>query len=180
LTASTPVIIIGMVFGLVSFTEAGKFKIFTVFLIPLYSKIKKDQILDHFTRGQIYQYIKRNPGETYSTIKKELDLKNGTLTHHLKIMEKGGLIHSARNGLFRHFYPKEMPIPKTIFRLNHAQQDIVWVVKGDPGINQVVLAERIGLTPATVDYHLGFLIDADIIHTKKKGNSKRCYLKSAD
>ena len=45
--------------GLFALTETGKYKLFTLLplLIPMYTRIQKEDVLDQFVRGQIYGYI---------------------------------------------------------------------------------------------------------------------------
>jgi predicted transcriptional regulator len=40
----------------------------------------------------------------YSSIKEELQISNGTLSYHLKMMEKENFIKSERDGLYKRFY----------------------------------------------------------------------------
>ena len=133
-------------------TDAGMYKLAGLFVVPLYSRIRKDKVLDKFTRGQIYHHIKYNPGETYNSIKKDLGLSNGGLTYHLRVLERAGLIHSKRNGTFRHFYPKEMPLPDEVFRLSPIQKAVIEMIKEQPGITQVKLTEETGLTAADLTF----------------------------
>lgn len=174
--ATTPIfLIITMLIGL-AMTDIGKTKLVALFLLPLYSKLKKDSLLDQFTRGEIHHYIKVNPGDTYTDIKKGLGLNNGTLTHHIQILQHNGLVHSKRNGMFRHYYQIEVPLPKVIFRLNKAQKDIIEMVRLNPGISQSKLSEGIGITVSTVNYHLQHLSDADLVKIKKAGTKTKCYI----
>jgi chitodextrinase len=78
---ATLAISVVLLVGFVAFfggTEAGLLMLMPLLLL-LYSKIKKEQILDNYTRGQIHGYIIANPGDHYSSIKNALDLNNGTL-----------------------------------------------------------------------------------------------------
>jgi len=68
-------------------------------IVPLYSKIKREKVLDHFIRGQIFGYIMANPGEHYNSIKQALDMTNGSLAHHLRTLERERFVKSKRFGL---------------------------------------------------------------------------------
>ena len=43
--------------GAVGATEAGRYGLMRVFFLPLYTRVSKDEVLDHFNRGRIYGYI---------------------------------------------------------------------------------------------------------------------------
>ncbi|MDI6856629.1 MAG: CARDB domain-containing protein, partial [Candidatus Thermoplasmatota archaeon] len=83
-------------------TEVGKYSLFS-FFAPLYIK-RKYAALDQFTRGRIYNYIELNPGAHYNSIRSSLNLGNGTLSYHLKILEKESYIRTETEGMYRRFY----------------------------------------------------------------------------
>jgi predicted transcriptional regulator len=79
---------VGIAFAGIANTEAGKYWFLKFLILPLYVKLSKKDVLDHFIRGQIYGYLVVHPGDNYTTIKQNLDLTNGTLTYHLDVLER--------------------------------------------------------------------------------------------
>jgi hypothetical protein len=67
---------------------------FKFLVIPLYTKIRREEVLDHFTRGRIYGMIESSPGVHYTLIKKKVGVGNGTLTYHLSTLEREGFIRA--------------------------------------------------------------------------------------
>lgn len=161
-------------------TEYGKYWFLGLLFLPLYTKIKKDDVLDHFVRGQVYGYIKANPGEHYNSIKKALSLKNGTLVYHLKTLEREEFIKSVADGRFKRFYPKEMKVPEPseelVLRMNHIQHEILKIIKECPGISQKEIAARIGLSTPTVHYHINIMMSARVISVKRAGRETQCFV----
>lgn len=166
--------------GLFALTETGKYKLFAFLplLIPLYTRIQKEDVLDQFVRGQIYGYIKTNPGVHYNQIRRDIDVKNGTLSYHLRVLEKTELIKSRREGMrYRAFYPKHMNFPKEQrFRLTDLQIEIINVIKKHPGVNQKDIAKTLQKKPQTINYNIKILNQAEIIVVKRKGRKTGCYL----
>ena len=157
-------------------SENVKWGLLMVF-IPLYSKIKREQVLDHFVRGQIYGYVLANPGEHYNAIKVALNLTNGSLAHHLKTLERERFIKSKRFGLYRRFYPMNMKIPEDgFFTPNEIQKTIVELIRTTPAITQKEIAERLGLTPPTVNYHVGILSEHGAIRVERAGRKTHCFV----
>ncbi len=157
-------------------SENLKWALLMVF-IPLYSKIKREQVLDHFVRGQIYGYVLANPGEHYNAIKVALNLTNGSLAHHLKTLEREQFLKSKRFGLYRRFYPMHMRIPEDgFFAPNEIQKTIVDLIRDQPGITQKEIAERLGLTPPTVNYHVGILAEHKQIRVDRAGRKTHCFV----
>lgn len=88
-------------------TEIVRYKFLTLLFIPLYTRIKKEEVLDHFVRGQIYGVIKSKPGIHYSEIMRQIGIGNGTLSYHLHMLEKQGFIKSINDGRLKHFIQLE-------------------------------------------------------------------------
>jgi DNA-binding MarR family transcriptional regulator len=165
--------------GLLAFTESGKYKLLVLFslLLPLYTRIQKEDVLDQFVRGQIYGFIKTNPGAHYNQIRRQIGVKNGTLSYHLGVLEKTELIKSRREGLkYRAFYPTGMNFPKEErFRLTDLQIRIIASITNHPGMTQKEIAALLSLKPQTVNYNIKVLDQAGLIDVEKKGRKTICY-----
>lgn len=145
-------------------------------------RIKREKILDNFIRGQIYGYIKANPGDHYNSIKEKLDLKNGTFAYHLRILEKEKYIKATNDGLYKRFYPFEMKIPKfkgpeyVEIQLSRFQDSLVELIRTKPGITQKELAKLVGASPQVVNYHIGLMGSFSIVKLEREGNKTRCFV----
>jgi predicted transcriptional regulator len=160
---------------LMAWNENFKLGVFMLF-VPLYTKIKREKILDHFVRGKIYGYILANPGEHYNAIRQVLGLTNGSLAHHLRTLEREGFIKSKRFGIYRRFYPMNMQIPTERFEINEIQTTILGIIKQKPGISQKEIASDVNLTPPTINYHIGILNHEGLVHVARNGRRTECYL----
>jgi PKD repeat protein len=158
-------------------TEAGRYR-FLGFLVPLYTKLKKEEILDHFTRGEIYGYIMANPGDHYNSIKKALKLSDGSFAHHIHVLEREGIVKSVRDGTHRRFYPRDMRILDNGGSLKKSQLLIIDKIRETPGISQKDIASLLGVSSATINYHLKELIGLGIIKAERAGMKMRYYFNS--
>ena len=165
--------------GLAVFTESGRYRLLVLFtlLLPFYSRIQKEDVLDQFVRGQIYGFIKTNPGVHYNQILRKVGVKNGTLSYHLGVLEKTELIQSRREGLkYRVFYPTGMSFPKSErFRLTALQIQIIESLKRQPGITQKELAHLLEQKPQTINYNMKVLDQANLVSVIKKGRHTTCF-----
>jgi predicted transcriptional regulator len=164
-----------VIFGALAATEVGKLSLLGL-LVPLYSKLKKDDILDHFTRGKIYGYILANPGDHYSSIQRALGIPNGTFAYHLHVLEKEGYIRSARFGTNRCFFPAEMRIPPQGSTLKASQRLIIERIVEEPGISQKDIADSLGVSSSTVNYHITGLLKLGVVETERKGMRLKYYI----
>jgi predicted transcriptional regulator len=149
--------------------------IILVISLSLYSKIKRENLLNNAIRNRIYQHIKENPGKHYRAILKDLDLPMGVLTYHINRLEKAQYLNSRQDGMYRRFYVKG---PKTDmkFLLSDVQKSILNVIKENRGISQTKIADRIGVSRKVVNYHVNILRQAGFIMVESNGRETACYI----
>jgi predicted transcriptional regulator len=172
----------------IGITEVGKAKLFA-FAFPMYSRFKGEEVLDQFTRGQVYGVIRSNPGINYSKIREVLQIGNGTLSYHLSVLEKEGFIKSNREGLNRLFFPTKLParfqnleerfptgeVVSEGIKLSSVQEHIVSLVSGCPGITQSEIVSKLQIPKQTVSYNVRHLADYGMIEVLREGNTVKCY-----
>ena len=160
-------------------TETGKYGLLKILVVPLYSRLKKDELLEHFVRGQIYGRIMSHPGEHYNHIKAKLGVTNGTLSHHLRTLELQGYIKSHRDGTYKRFYPTGMKIPrKKGIQLSDLQIGIVDAIRQSPGISQKEIAKREGISQQSVSYNLAILERMGTLDSVRDGVRKKYFISS--
>jgi predicted transcriptional regulator len=138
--------------------------------------LKKEYVLDNFTRGRIYGYVEANPGEHFNAIKRALDLKNGSLAYHLRTLEREEFITSKRDRGYTRYYPRNMKLPKrNVKELIPIQRNIVVTVKSNPGISQRGIADKLNISFQLVHYHIKVLQEADYLYLEKDEKQTYCY-----
>jgi predicted transcriptional regulator len=157
-------------------SENGKYAIFKFLWVPLYTKIRKEEVLDQFTRGRIYGMIESNPGVHYTLIKKKVGVGNGTLTYHLTTLEREGFIRAEWDGLYKRFYPSQMARSESdVLELSRVQAELLGHIKTAPGITQKELSMRTGLSKRVISYHVSRMTEARLIRIARDGKRTRCY-----
>jgi predicted transcriptional regulator len=162
--------------ALIAGTEAGRFKLLLA-LVPLYSKIRKEEVLDQFVRGQVFGYIQANPGDHYSSIRQTLKLKNGTLAYHLRTLERESFVFSRMDGIFRRFYPSGLDPARVRFKgtVRETHRRILELIEGSPGITPKELAGELGASHQVASYHVRVLARRGLIRLEQKGRNTLCY-----
>jgi DNA-binding transcriptional ArsR family regulator len=156
-------------------TEIGFVALMSL-LLPLYSKIRKEEVLDQFTRGKIQGYITAYPGEHYNSIKAQLGINNGALAYHLKVLEREGYVTSIRDGVYKRYYPKETVIPRRRGQFSQMQEMVLGHIRESPGISQDGLARAMKVSNQVVYYHIRNLMAAGAVRLEKDGKETHCYL----
>jgi uncharacterized membrane protein len=164
----------------IALTESGKYRILTLLALafPMVIPTNKEDVLDQFVRGQIYGYIKTNPGTHYNQIMRELDIKNGTLSYHLYVLEKTGIVKSRKEHLrYRAFYPIDIKFPEEErYRLTDLQIKILELILSNKGTNQKYIAKILNEKHQTISYNIKVLEQSGLISVYKKGRKTHCQI----
>jgi DNA-binding MarR family transcriptional regulator len=155
-------------------TEVGYLSFLSLFL-PLYVRLKKKDVLSHFTRGQIFGYIQANPGAHYNAIMQDLDLKNGVGAYHLKVLEREGYIKSLKEGIYKRFYPATMRVPEKRLHLSRIQRDILKEIQNHPGVTQKQLSKLLDESKQVINYHVKILESARLVRYERAGRETNLF-----
>jgi len=161
-------------------TDIGKWKMIPL-LVPLYARIKGRNVLDQFTRGQIYGIIRETPGTSYSHIKEILELGNGTLLYHLSVLEREGFIKTGNRGIKKLFYPAKLSkrdrdleekFPKgeditELSILNSFQKELIDLVKNKTKLREIDISRETGCSRQKVNYNVKQLKKRGILQVNK-------------
>src|SRR5437879_831194 len=177
--AQAGILSLGLLGGLAAFlswTEPGRHAIFGAFF-PLYTRLKKEEVLDHFVRGQVFGVIKTEPGTHFTEIRENLGLSNGTLSYHLRTLEVAAFIRSEREGMYKRFFAADAQPDRggEGIRLSSLQKVLVEILRRNPGSAQRDLALQAGVTQQTVSYNLRILQKQGILQTISRGR-RQVYL----
>jgi predicted transcriptional regulator len=155
--------------------ETVRYK-WTILLIPLYSKLKKSKI-EKGIRFEILGYVKARPGANYSELKRNLDLNDGSLVHHLRVLEREEKIYSKKMGKYKLFYAssyKRKPVIEDYISPFH--QRILQIISENPGIVPKKLSAMLDRSQTDISYHLSELSRNGYLERIKKGRNSHYYI----
>jgi len=170
--------VLGGLAAILSWTEPGRHAIFGAFF-PLFTRLKKEEVLDHFVRGQVFGVIKTEPGTHFTEIRDNLGLSNGTLSYHLRTLEVAGFVRSERDGIYKRFFASDAQPGRDGegIRLSTLQKLLIEFLRRNPESAQRDLALQAGVTQQTVSYNLRILQKQGILQTVSRGR-RQAYLAS--
>jgi predicted transcriptional regulator len=155
--------------------EAVLFGLISLFL-PLFTRLKRSDILSQPIRERIYGYILGNPGANYGAIKQDLSIANGQLVYHLRQLADAHMIYSRKDGIKKRFFPVEHPKPKgPIYYLNETQKRILKAIRKVAGQTQQDIAKTAGISRQMAYYHLTKLEQKGIIYKETHGVERRYF-----
>jgi len=164
---------LALVAGVHAAGEPSKYRMLAL-LTPLFTRLREDQALTNRIRWQILGYITDNPGSNYNQIRKELNLSNGTLSYHLRVLERMQKVQAVRDGRLLRFYTEAMtirdPLPRTFTEM---EGRIIETIVDNPGISQKEIALILHVKPDNVGYHLRKMTRENILQATSHGRETR-------
>ena len=130
-----------------------------------------EDLLENRNRSRIYRAVLEYPGASFTELRSVLNIKNGTLSHHLIKLEKERLIASKKLGIFRRYYPSNGEVPKDL------EEKITDVVQDHPGISQSSIARRLDITRQVANYHITSLRRKGMLIVKRDGRNSQIYMR---
>jgi predicted transcriptional regulator len=144
-------------------------------------KMKNMILFDNKTR--IYEYIKNTPGSHLRKISKELDIALGDTQYHLSMLQKSGSIKSKRMGIYKVYFSVSILEGRDESILATLQQEtpreIILYLVEKPGATQGEIADHIGFSPSTINWHMSNLIEIGLVSSFKDKQAVRYHIKGS-
>jgi predicted transcriptional regulator len=142
------------------------------------AKLTKDAILELESRRKIYNLITESPGLHFRELQRRLDIAYGKLQYHLEFMKKHGLIEEEKTEEYSRFYPSSFRsiVERDIMSLLRQKsiRHILLYLLENPGAQNKDIADATSLSPSTVSWHIGHLMQAKAVTQERKTN-EACY-----
>ncbi|TFH11049.1 MAG: hypothetical protein E4H14_01470, partial [Candidatus Thorarchaeota archaeon] len=143
-------------------------------------KQKRMALLLHPFRRELYQVLCSNPGTYLLELVDILESPLGTLTWHLRILEREGLVKSIKFAGKRLYFPKmlrsqEAEMAYLTMRSDTAQKVFAFVVN-NAGCYQEQMAESLNVHHDTVRWHVSRMEEVGLIKVVREGRKKRHHL----
>ena len=130
---------------------------------------KGPQALDNFNRGRIVGFITAKPGCTYTEIKEATAISNGTLSYHLKVLERLDLIESTKDGRSRRYSVVGVSLKEhRVALVGRTEARILAELEGEWPLSCSEVARRLGMSRQRISHNLRLLARRGIL--VKDGN----------
>lgn len=141
-----------------------------------------------FQRGRLMGYLTANPGCHFRALMGALEMSNGQITHHLRILENEERIWRRKDGRLVRFYPLTnqlqphmtddiLPVPPLSPDPNSLQGKILSLLDNDGNLGdfptQSELADRLDKSQQLVSHHLRTLQKFGLVEKRKMGMRNR-------
>ncbi|WP_287585836.1 helix-turn-helix domain-containing protein [Candidatus Borrarchaeum sp.] len=144
------------------------------------AKEKRMSLLMHPLRRNIYKLICESPGAYFFELASELSAPHGTLSWHLKMLGRAGLIQTMKFGGKRIYYPKVLRSAQAetayVALKSGTARNIFEYITNNEGCHQLEIAESLGIHHDTVRWHASKLRKAGLIDVMREGRRIRYYV----
>lgn len=141
----------------------------------LFSRLKRPELLEHPKRRTIHEAIAAAPGVHFKGLQRATGLANGTLRHHLRHLVAGGLVVERAGARYTCYFPKGRVDARAMEAASLLKSDgsraVLEEVQRRPGITAREVADRTGLSPGTVAYHVDRLARCGAVQKGRQGRA---------
>jgi DNA-binding MarR family transcriptional regulator len=147
------------------------------FLVPLYARLRGHDLARHPKRAALLAIIHEQPGATTRDLVAKTRMNEGTALHHLRALQRGGLLVSRRVGRDRSWHDAAASAkPQEDALREPARRAIIDLASQRPGLTQAEIARALGCAKATVHHHVDHLRAVGLIETRRDGLRTRCFV----
>ncbi len=146
-------------------------------LAGLFTRIRREKLLEHPIRELIYMEIRGNPGIHYRELLRRLGVPNGSLAFHLHHLERAGYVRSRRARGRRHLFSTELSPSTGSLLVTDRQRRILEFLDSRPGASERVIVKSLGMSRSNVSYHVGVLRSLGLVETRRVGGRTLCYVR---
>jgi predicted transcriptional regulator len=141
-----------------------------------------------YQRGRLMGYLTANPGCHFRALMSALDMSNGQITHHLRVLEAEENVWRKSDGRLVRYYPltnqlnpstaeADLPVPPLSPDPNSLQGKILNLLDEDGGLGQfptqAELAKRLEKSQQLISHHLRTLQKYGLVERRKMGVMNR-------
>jgi len=148
----------------------------TVWLVLGQKRISRKNVLEHDTRRAAYLCIRENPGINHASLSRRLGVNIGTLRYHLATLCESGQIVAERDyGFLRYYANGRAAREGEGYPINGTRKQILDLLARNPGIARKEVASALGISGASVTWHMSLLIRDGAIRSERDGRMVRYF-----
>jgi predicted transcriptional regulator len=146
-------------------------------LVAGYHRLHRDAALENAVRARLYEVVARHPGITIQDCAKEAGVARTTAAYHLRILGREGLLVERPSRKTVHYYRNDGRFnEEQQLRLqslaSHRTRHVARLLAGKPGLQRSQLAHLLGISIATVNWHLRPLLERGLLREEVRGRRR--------
>ncbi|MDX1612182.1 MAG: winged helix-turn-helix transcriptional regulator, partial [Candidatus Thermoplasmatota archaeon] len=146
------------------------------FLLPMYSRLSRSELLENEIRQRLMEQIEDQPGMALQELAEVSGAGWGTTVYHLQRLEQAGFINSRKQGHHRRFYKvgelDRADVEAVGMLRNDTPQKIARYLLKDPGCNQKAICEALDISPSLAHKYLKRMEEQALVTSEREWRSK--------
>ncbi|HEV8359561.1 MAG TPA: winged helix-turn-helix transcriptional regulator [Candidatus Thermoplasmatota archaeon] len=145
--------------------------------VALYHRLHRDAALENAVRARLYEVVARNPGITIQDSAKQAGVARTTAAYHLRILGREGLLVERPARKTVHYYRNDGSYSEEQqLRLqslaSSRTRHVAKILAERPGLQRSELAGVLGISIATVNWHLRPLLERGLLREELRGRRR--------
>lgn len=151
--------------------------------IPLYSRLSREDLLDHPTRRAAYEALNEDEGLTLREVADAADCAPSTARYHLRRLADADLVVAADGGAGTRWFASGGLSPDAMAKQAALEvgdsREVYEALKRNPGASLTELAEILGTSPPAAHKIVDRLVEAGLVDKQRDGRKVALFAREA-
>lgn len=142
--------------------------------LPFYSRLSRDELLEHEARRRVYEAIDEDPGTALATVAERADVTRSTARYHLRRLEEAGLVQSVKSPDARRFFPagyEAEEMQREALLETGRTREVYEAIREDPGASLQEVSQRADIAASSAHRIVERLEEAGLVERGRSGRS---------
>jgi predicted transcriptional regulator len=146
---------------------------------PFFTRLSKEQALEHPRRRKVFEYIQQNPGANFREVARRTGIAAGTVRHHLNVLARSDIIVEHQHGstvrLFENLSKFQANWADHVLLREPSLGELYDWLKANPGAPQKAVLEGMepqGWSRSTTQHRLSRLVEGGLATIRLQGRLK--------
>lgn len=141
-------------------------------LLPLFTRLRSDRLLDQGTRERIHHAVEAEPGITFAQLRAQLGLSTGVVDHHTRILVRAGLLVTHKEGRHRAYYARGAATAPESPRLGETATRLLAHLDAHGCATYAEIMGALALSKSAVSHHVHALEALGLVHLVQREDGR--------
>ncbi len=143
------------------------------FVVPLYSRLAKGELLDNDTRRRVYEALQADPGIRLAEVARRAGCSASTARYHLRRLQREDMVRAAGEPRMQRWFPcgdmgRRAMEREAVLAVGNSRE-VYQAIQAAPGASLGEIAETVGTTPPAAHKIIARLVEAGLVIKERDG-----------
>jgi predicted transcriptional regulator len=144
-------------------------------VLPFYTRLSDDEVLDNDTRREVYHAIGDEPGLSLSEVAEATGHVRSTVCYHLRQLDDRGMVRSVKGPDARRFFHVDEGSVEELERravlATGRASEVYEAIETNPSASLSEVCEATGMAPSSAHRIVDRLVEAEIVAKRQDGRA---------